>query len=59
MHYKAMSRNKQLLYYEKNWAAYEIMKTIIKNKRNYRAKLGRAGDGKAYDKYFILGLYAN
>jgi hypothetical protein len=27
--------------YDKNWAALEIMKTIIKNKRSYKSKIGR------------------
>ena len=34
------SRNKQLQIYENNWAALEIMKTIIKNKWSYRSKIG-------------------
>jgi hypothetical protein len=38
---QARSRNNQLQLYDKNWATYEIMKTIIKNKRNYRTKIGR------------------
>lgn len=37
----AKSRSNQLQLYEKNWAALEIMKTIIKNKRSYRTKIGR------------------
>ena len=32
-------RNNQLQLYEGNWAAFEIMKTIIRNKRNYRTKI--------------------
>ena len=28
-----------------NWAVLEIMKTIIKNKRSYRTKIGRSGTG--------------
>ena len=43
------SRNKQLKLYENNWATLEIMKTIIKNKRSYRSKIGRPGSNKHDD----------
>ncbi|KAF8805282.1 hypothetical protein BYT27DRAFT_7213219 [Phlegmacium glaucopus] len=36
----ARSRNSQLCCYKGNWATLEIMKTIIKNKRNYCTKIG-------------------
>lgn len=39
---QAKSRNPQLRCYEQNWATLEIMRTILKNKRNYRKKIGRS-----------------
>ena len=37
---KAVSRSKQLQLYKGNWATIEIMKTLIKNRRCYRSRIG-------------------
>lgn len=37
---KASSRLKQLQRYKGNWATVEIMKTLIKNRRTYRNRIG-------------------
>lgn len=37
---KARSRNKQLQRYAGDWATLEIMKTLLKNKRNYKKRAG-------------------
>lgn len=37
---KANSRSKQLQRYKGNWATLEIMKTLIKNRRSYKKRLG-------------------
>lgn len=39
---KAASRNEQFKRYPGNWAIIEIMRTALKNKRNYRTKVGRS-----------------
>jgi hypothetical protein len=39
---QAKSRNKQLQRYQGNWAALEILKTLIKNKRTYQKRIGPA-----------------
>lgn len=39
---KAASRNEHFKRYQGNWAIIEIMKTALKNKRNYRKKVGRS-----------------
>ena len=37
---KASSRQKQLKLYKGNWATLEIMKTLLKNRRTYRNRIG-------------------
>jgi hypothetical protein len=37
---KANSRSKQLQRYKGNWATLEIIKTLIKNRRSYKKRLG-------------------
>ena len=37
---KASSRSKQLQRYKGNWATIEIMKTLLKNRRTYRNRVG-------------------
>jgi hypothetical protein len=37
---KATSRSKQLQRYKGNWATLEIIKTLIKNRRSYKNRLG-------------------
>jgi hypothetical protein len=37
---KASSRNEQLRHYKGNWATIEIMKTLLKNRRSYRNRIG-------------------
>jgi hypothetical protein len=37
---KASSRNMQLRLYKGNWATIEIMKTLLKNRRTYRNRIG-------------------
>lgn len=44
---KASSRQKQLKLYKGNWATLEIMKTLLKNRRTYRNRIGTIND---YDK---------
>ncbi len=46
---QARSRNEHLQNYEHNWAALEIMRTILKNKRNYRKKIGRSTSNSTYE----------
>ena len=44
---KASSRCKQLQCYKSNWATIEIMKTLIKNRRTYRHRIGSLADEQA------------
>src|SRR6266704_2040266 len=39
---KAKIHNKQLQHYKGNWATFEIMKTLNKNRRIYRRQIGSA-----------------
>src|SRR6266545_1321494 len=39
---KAKTKNEQLQRYKGNWATFEIMKTLIKNRRLYRKQIGSA-----------------
>src|SRR6266545_3638948 len=39
---KAKTKNEQLQRYKGNWATFEIMKTLIKNRRIYRKQIGSA-----------------
>src|SRR6266508_1062379 len=39
---KAKTKNEQLQHYKGNWATFEIMKTLIKNRRLYRKRIGSA-----------------
>lgn len=41
---KASSRQKQLKLYKGNWATLEIMKTLLKNRRTYRNRIGTVDD---------------
>jgi hypothetical protein len=41
---QARSRSKQLQSYSGNWATIEIMKTLLKNRRSYRKRLGSLDD---------------
>jgi hypothetical protein len=44
---KASSRNNQLQRYQGNWGTIEIMKTLLKNRRSYRHRIGSpAQDGE-------------
>jgi hypothetical protein len=44
---KASSRSKQLQRYKSNWATIEIMKTLIKNRRTYKNRIGSLDDEQA------------
>jgi hypothetical protein len=37
---KANTRSKQLQRYQGNWATIEILKTLLKNRRSYRSRIG-------------------
>ncbi|KAF8803441.1 hypothetical protein BYT27DRAFT_7260177 [Phlegmacium glaucopus] len=45
----ARSQNNQLRSYKGNWATLKIMKTTIKNKRNYRTRIGCSTHQKPVD----------
>jgi len=41
---QARSKNNQLQLYKGNWATLEIMKTLVKNKRSYKKRIGSGDD---------------
>jgi len=46
---KAKSRNKQLRYYEGNWATYEILKRFFKSKQCYKKRIASVDDNDGGD----------